>query len=142
MDRADRLSSRRKSRTTNQPGEPDELAEPGQRENPEKIDKPEKQEDPEETDELDNPGEPEKLEKSDEPSAKEQYKGTYMYLPEDLKREFNLVASEVDTQRQRRNGKEVEKIRHFEPLIVSLGLEQIDSMSEEKLEKRLSEYDT
>lgn len=129
MDRADRLSSRRKNRATNQPDEPEDIEEQAQQENLENIDQQE------------NSDKPDKPEKLDEPSAKEQYKGTYMYLPEDLKREFNLVASEVDTQRQRRNGKEVEKIRHFEPLIVSLGLEQVDSMSEENLEKRLSEYD-
>ena len=32
-----------------------------------------------------------------------------MYLPENLRQEFDLVASEVDTQRQRRNGKQAEK---------------------------------
>ena len=132
MDRADRLSSRRKNRAKNQPEEPRDLEESEQQENLENPDKPEKLEKLEKLgkpDKQDEASDPENLEKTDEPSAKEQYKGTYMYLPEELKREFNLVASEVDTQRQRRNGKEVEKIRHFEPLIVSLGLEQIHSMS-------------
>lgn len=142
MDRADRLSSRRKNRAKNQPEEPRDLEESEQQENLEHPDKPEKLEKLGKPDKQDEASDPENLEKTDEPSAKEQYKGTYMYLPEELKREFNLVASEVDTQRQRRNGKEVEKIRHFEPLIVSLGLEQIHSMSEEKLEKRLSKYDS
>ena len=64
-----------------------------------------------------------------------------MYLPEDLRQEFDLVASEVDTQRQRRNGKQVEKIRHFEPLVVALGLEAIENMDDDELEERLAEFD-
>jgi hypothetical protein len=74
-------------------------------------------------------------------SIKDQYKGIYMFLPEDLHQEFNIVASELDTQRQRRNGKEVEKIRHVEPLVVALGLEQIDALDEDELEEHLAEFD-
>ena len=114
-DRADRLSQRRKDRSEEQQsGE----------------EKPEQ------------PAEPEQQEQQEKPqSAKDLYQGTYMYLPEDLRQEFDLVASEVDTQRQRRNGKKVEKIRHFEPLVVALGLEAIENLDDDELEERLAEFD-
>lgn len=74
-------------------------------------------------------------------SVKDEYQGIRMFLPEDLRQEFDLVASEVDTQRRRRNGKQVEKIRHFEPLVVALGLEAIENMDDDELEERLAEFD-
>ena len=114
-DRADRLSSRRKSRSS------DQSAESKQKEKPEQPAEQEQQEEPQ--------------------SAKDLYQGTYIYLPEDLRQEFDLVASEMDTQRQRRNGKQVEKIRHFEPLVVALGLEAIENMDDSELEERLAEFD-
>jgi hypothetical protein len=114
-DRADRLSSRRKGRSSDQPAETEEG---------EKLEQPAEQEQQEEPQ-----------------SAKELYQGTYMYLPEDLRQEFDLVASEMDTQRQRRNGKQVEKIRHFEPLVVALGLEAIEDLDDDELEERLAEFD-
>ena len=111
-DRADRLSQRRKGRSEEQQSG---------KEKPEQPEQPEQQEKPQ--------------------SAKDLYQGTYMYLPEDLRQEFDLVASEVDTQRQRRNGKQVEKIRHFEPLVVELGLEAIENMDDDELEECLAEFD-
>lgn len=75
------------------------------------------------------------------PSAKEKYDGIYMYLPEDLGEKFDLVAKELDIQRRRRNGKRVEKIRHFEPLIIALGLEQIKELDQDELEDSLAEFD-
>ena len=83
----------------------------------------------------------EQAEQEDSQSIKDQYQGKYMYLPEALGEEFDLVADEVDTARRRRTGKHVEKIRHFEPLVVALGLEQIENMDDDELEDRLAEYD-
>lgn len=107
-DRADRLSSRRKNRSSEQ----------------------------------EKPAEPEQQEEDqDQQSIKDQYKGKYMYLPEALGDEFDLVADELDTRRRRHNGKQVEKIRHFEPLVVTLGLEQIEELDQDELEDRLAEFD-
>ena len=117
-DRADRLSSRRKERSSEQ-----------------QTDAEEKRGQP------DQPAEPEQGEQQEQGSIKDQYKGTYIYLPEDLREEFDLVADEMDTARRRRNGKHVEKIRHFEPLVVALGLEQIEEMDDDELEERLAEFD-
>jgi hypothetical protein len=107
-DRADRLSSRRKNRSSEQ----EQPAEPEQQQ-----------------------------EEQDQQSIKDQYKGKYMYLPEALGEEFDLVADEMDTARRRRTGKHVEKIRHFEPLIVSLGLEKAEELDDDELEDRLAEFD-
>jgi hypothetical protein len=104
-DRADRLSQRRKGRSS----------------------------------EGEKPGQPEEQEESQ--SIKDQYQGTYIYLPEDLRQEFDLVADEMDTARRRRAGKHVEKIRHFEPLVVALGLEKIEELDNDELEERLAEFD-
>jgi hypothetical protein len=111
-DRADRLSQRRKDRSQDQQAE---------EEKPEQPAKPEQQEDSQ--------------------SIKDQYQGTYIYLPEDLREEFDLVADEMDTARRRRTGKHVEKIRHFEPLVVALGMEKIEELDDDELEDRLAEFD-
>ena len=74
-------------------------------------------------------------------SIKDQYKGMYIFLPEDLHQQFNFTASEWDLQRQRRNGKQVEKIRHFEPLMISLALEKAEELDGDEIEERLAEFD-
>ena len=64
----------------------------------------------------------------------------YLHLPAfGPPQEFDLIADELDTQRRRRNGKQVEKIRHFEPLAVALGLEQIEDLDDGELEDCLAE---
>lgn len=123
-DRADRLSQRRKGRS-------EEPAESEEKEKPEQ---------PAEQEEQEEPEEPEQQMESQ--SIKDQYQGTYIYLPEDLRQEFDLIADEMDTARRRRTGKHVEKIRHFEPLVVALGIEAIENMDDDELEERLAEYDS
>ena len=74
-------------------------------------------------------------------SIKDERQGMYMFLPENLLQEFNITASEWNVKRQRQNGKRVEKIRHFEPLIVSLGLEAIEDMDGDEMEELASQFD-
>jgi hypothetical protein len=74
-------------------------------------------------------------------SIKDERQGIRMFLPEDLHQEFNIVATELDVWRRRRNEKRVEKIRHFQPLIISLGLEAIENMDDDELEKCVSQFD-
>ena len=123
-DRADRLSQRRKGRSSDQPAETEEGEKPEQLAEPEEPEEPEQQE-----------------QQKESQSIKDQYQGTYIYLPEDLRQEFDLVADEMDTARRRRTGKHVEKIRHFEPLVVALGIEAIENMDDDELEERLAEFD-
>jgi hypothetical protein len=111
-DRADRLSQRRKGRSS----------EPESEE--EKPEQPEKQE-----------------QQKESQSIKDQYQGTYIYLPEGLRQEFDLIADEMDTARRRRTGKNVEKIRHYEPLMISLALEKAEELDDDELEERLAEFD-
>lgn len=136
-DRADRLNRRRQDNTAeqseDQPSDPPtEEPEPATESQPE----PDADPDPE-------PQSKQSSEQSTDPagSIKDQYDGIYMFLPEDLLKEFNIVAGEVDSARRRHSGNPVEKIRHFEPLVVALGLEAIDDLDDDELEKRLAEFD-
>lgn len=132
-DRADRLNRRRQDNTAEKSD--------GQSSNP-------SPEEPESTtgsqSETASEPEPEKdSEQNTDPagSIKDQYDGIYMFLPDDLLQEFNIVAGEANSARRRYSGKQVEKIRHFEPLIVALGLEAFESMDDDELEKRYAEFD-
>lgn len=132
-DRADRLNRRRQDNTAEKSD--------GQSSNP-------SPEEPESTtgsqSETASEPEPEKDSEQNSPPAgsiKDQYDGIYMFLPDGLLNEFNIVAGEVDSARRRYSGKQVEKIRHFEPLVVALGLEAIENMDDDELEKRLAEFD-
>lgn len=138
-DRADRLNRRRQDSATeksdDQSPEPETEPEP-EPEEPESATEPQS--------ETASEPEPEtEPEQNPDPagSIKDQYDGIYMFLPDDLLNEFNIVAGEVDSARRRHSGKQVEKIRHFEPLVVALGLEAIENMDDGELEKRLAEFD-
>ena len=74
-------------------------------------------------------------------SIKDQYNGIYMFLPEDLLEEFNIAADEADLARRRQSGKRVEKIRHFEPMVVQRGLEKIAEADDDELEEWASQFD-
>lgn len=132
-DRADRLNRRRQDSTAedsdDQPSNPSS-------EEPESATEPQSETASEPEPETDS-------EQNSDPavSIKDQYDGIYMFLPDDLLSEFNIVAGEVDSARRRYSGKQVEKIRHFEPLVVTLGLEAIENMDDDVLEKRLAEFD-
>ena len=75
-------------------------------------------------------------------SIKDQYNGIYMFLPDDLLEEFNIAADEADLARRRQSGKRIEKIRHFEPMVVQRGLEQIAEADDDELEKWASQFDS
>lgn len=125
QNRADRLSRHRKDRTqprdSEQRGQPEQQEQPGKQEQPEQPDKP------------GQPGQPQ--------NVKEQYQGTYIYVPPALREQMDLVADTLDLNRRQRNGTRVEKIRHFYPLLISLGLERIEEANSEELEQRLTEFD-
>ena len=114
-DRADRLNRRRE----------DSAAEKPERQSPES------QSEPDSGQQSESAG-----------SIKDQYEGIYMFLPEDLHEEFNIVASEVDSARRRQSGNRVEKIRHFEPMVVQKGLEKIAEADDDELEKWASQFDS
>jgi hypothetical protein len=75
-------------------------------------------------------------------NIKDQYEGIYMFLPEGLLREFNIIADEADLARRRQSGERIEKIRHFEPMVVQRGLEKIAEADDDELEEWASQFDS
>ena len=67
--------------------------------------------------------------------------GTYMYLPEEQRSELNFRYKELNLAYERAVGAELEKNRHFYPLVVQAGLEAIDGMDGESLRERVSHFE-
>lgn len=112
-----------KTEETNQPSETaesvgnDETSEPD-----------ESQEDDEYPD-----GEKDDGEEQDDPSVKDERSGTYMYLPEDQKQELGLTFKVLSAEYEREFGDDLEKNRHFYPLIIQHGLEGLDSLDAQEV---------
>lgn len=70
-------------------------------------------------------------------SVKEEQTGTYMYLPKsqtkDLRRLYNVLKAEYEF----RYDEEFEKNRHFYPLVIQYGLEELDGMDASEIRTRL-----
>ncbi|WP_458187796.1 hypothetical protein [Haladaptatus sp. NG-WS-4] len=121
--RADRLRRRRRAQRDKQSerDEPAESDEPSEQSKPSKSSKPTG---------ADGPAESE--------SVKDARVGTYMYLPEDQRSELNFRYKELNLTYERSFGAELEKNRHFYPLVVQAGLEALDDLDAAELRERLS----
>ena len=71
-------------------------------------------------------------------SVKDEQVGTYMYLPEWQKREIERVYGLLSTEYEYRFDEEFEKNRHFYPLLVAHGLDELDGLDAEAVRERLS----
>lgn len=133
--RAGRLRDRRK-RTRNRTSTQDQEVE-------EETDKPE---------ETSEPSEPSKTSKSKDcagtgdasvaspsTSVKDEQTGTYMYLPDSLVSELAYQFKINSAEYERATGEEFEKNRHWYPLLLSLGLEQVEEMDPKEMQSRLNE---
>jgi hypothetical protein len=71
---------------------------------------------------------------------KEQQVGTYMYLPEsqvkELRRLYNILKAEFEFEYD----EEFEKNRHFYPLVVQHGLEDLDGLDASEIRECLDTY--
>jgi len=96
-----------------------------------------------ESSELSEPSEPSKPSESAEDSTpvKEEFVGTYMYLPESLKQELGPTFKILSAEYEREFGTELEKNRHFYPLVVKYGLDSLDSFDASDVRERLEESD-
>lgn len=74
-------------------------------------------------------------------SVKDEFVGTYMYLPEDLKQELNPTFKIISAEYEREYGEELEKNRHFYPLVVKYGLDGLDGLDASDIRKRLEELE-
>lgn len=74
-----------------------------------------------------------------EASVKERQTGTYMYLPDgqvkDLRRVYNVLKAEYEYEYD----ESFEKNRHFYPLVVQLGLDQLQDMDAATVRDRLED---
>lgn len=75
----------------------------------------------------------------DSVSIKEEQIGTYMYLPEfqtkELRRLYNVLKAEYEFEYD----EEFEKNRHFYPLVVQYGLDDLNGMNTSKIRSRLEQ---
>ena len=71
-------------------------------------------------------------------SVKDEQVGTYMYLPEWQKREIERVYGLLSTEYEYRFDEEFEKNRHFYPLLMTYGLEELDGLDADAVRERLS----
>lgn len=67
--------------------------------------------------------------------------GTYMYLPEDQRSELDFRYKELNLAYERAVGDELEKNRHFYPLVVQAGLEALDGIDGEAVRERLLRFE-
>lgn len=128
--RANRLRNRRK-RTRDRASEQDET---------DGADKMDELSESDETDKPSKPSQPSQTSKSDAgrgTGVKDEQVGTYMYLPEsvrdDLAYQFKIQSAEFE----REFGEKMEKNRHWYPLVIELGLEQIEGMDPKAIHDRL-----
>lgn len=141
--RADRLRQRRQDQRERveqpQPDETDEPSQPseqGSTSKPSKPDKASKQSEqsisdqPDEIDETDGPVE-------ETTSVKDEQIGTYMYLPKqqskELERRYKLMSAEYEFEFD----ESFEKNRHFFPLIIQYGLDDLESLDAAEIRDRI-----
>jgi hypothetical protein len=86
--------------------------------------------------ETSKPSEPDETQ-----SVKDEFVGTYMYLPESQKQELNPTFKIISAEYEREYGEELEKNRHFYPLVVQYGLDSLDSWDASEIRERLDSLD-
>lgn len=89
--------------------------------------------------ELDETSDTSETDESDSESVKDEREGTYMYLPEDQKQEINLAFKRANLAYEEETGEELEKNRHFYPLLVQEGLDGLDGLDGRDIKERLEE---
>jgi len=126
-DRSERLRQRRKRSTeateeettsaesdASKPSKPDELSRSSGRENSE----------PEEQEAV---------------SIKEEQIGTYMYLPESQTKEMRRLYNVLKAEYEFEFDEEFEKNRHFYPLVVQYGLDNLDGLDASEIREELEQ---
>lgn len=94
-----------------------------------------------ETDEPSKPSETAETSESsdpDEPSVKDERAGTYMYLPESQKKEIAYRYSQLKGEYEYEYDEDLEKNRHFYPLLIKYGLDSLESMDAEDVREALN----
>lgn len=74
-------------------------------------------------------------------SVKDTQVGTYMYLPRDQKKEIERLYTLLKAEYEYEYEQGFEKNRHFFPLLVKYGLDQLDGSDVSEIQAKLSEID-
>ena len=77
---------------------------------------------------------------SESESVKATRVGTYMYLPENQRSTLDFRYKELNLAYERTVGDELEKNRHFYPLVIQAGLEALDGADGEEIQERLMQF--
>ncbi|ELY73241.1 hypothetical protein [Natrinema pallidum] len=125
-DRAARLSEKRnQSREKAQ----SQASKPSETDKPEQTDKPSETDEPDENDETNTE------------RVKDEQVGTYFYLPEDQRDELRYRYKMLSAEYEREFGEDLEKNRHFYPLLVEYGLDGLDSADAHDVQEMLEGLD-
>lgn len=125
-DRSERLRDKRnrsKKKVQSRASEVDE------QEKAEKTSKPSK---------LSQTGEPSETDGADEKSVKDEQVGTYLYLPEGQRDEMKYQYKMLSAEYERKFGDELEKNRHYYPLLIEYGLDSLSDWDVQEVRNRLS----
>lgn len=95
----------------------------------------------EELSETSKPSETDETDEKENTSVKDERVGTYMYLPASQKSELGPTFKIVSAEYEREVGDELEKNRHFYPLVVQFGLDGLDGLDASEIQDRLEELE-
>lgn len=71
-------------------------------------------------------------------NVKKEWEGITIYLPESLRDDLELTYRELSLDCKRSTGSDIQKLRDFYPLVVALGLEQLNDTKSEDIIPTLS----
>lgn len=89
------------------------------------------------TDVESEPSERSERSEPSKPTVKEEQVGTYMYLLESQKKEIDRLYNVLKAEYEFEYENELEKNRHFYPLLVQYGLESLDGLDASEIKDRL-----
>jgi hypothetical protein len=96
---------------------------------------------PDKQSELSKPSEQSETDEPDETPVKDERVGTYMYLPPAQKEAINRFYSKKSGDFEFETGDELEKNRHWYPLVVKYGLDELREADAERIAELLNEAD-
>lgn len=70
-------------------------------------------------------------------NVKKEWNAKSVYLPDEIERSLSRTYKKLDWQLDEDEGISIKKTRHYYPLIIMLGLEQLESMESKEVKERL-----
>jgi len=103
---------------------------------------PSKPSEPDETEQTDETGETDESDDEDDRTpVKDEQVGTYFYLPEGQRDELRYQYKALSAEYEREFGEDLEKNRHYYPLLVEYGLERLESADAQDVREMLAELE-